>query len=96
MREVERYRLVEGSGAYWRRAPTAEFLGGVGRGTLPRHAFDGWLVENALSVRVLTRFVAFGVQLGELADSHDAPRQQPDYNGVMRREEVCWRMGWEG
>jgi thiaminase/transcriptional activator TenA len=50
--------LVKGAGELWRRGTTAAFLEAVGDGTLPREAFDRWLVQDALFVQDFTRFAA--------------------------------------
>ena len=51
-------RLVIGAGELWASATTAPFLDGVGNGTLPREAFDRWLVQDHLFVQAFTSFAA--------------------------------------
>ncbi len=58
MHEIEQHRLVRGAGGLWRRGTTTEFLDAVGDGSLPREAFDRWLIQDALFVREFTRFAA--------------------------------------
>jgi len=58
VKEFDDHRLVRGAGARWRHGTTAAFLDAVGDGTLPRDAFDRWLVQDALFVREFTRFAA--------------------------------------
>lgn len=58
MGSFEDSRLARGAGELWQRATTAEFLDAVGDGSLPREAFDRWLVQDYLFVQGFTAFVA--------------------------------------
>lgn len=51
-------RLVLGAGPRWTDATSAAFLDAIADGTLPREAFDRWLLQDRLFVRGLTSFAA--------------------------------------
>ncbi len=41
-------------------------------------------------------FVAYVVELMQIAEAHPHPEQQPAFDEVMRHERDFWRMTWEG
>lgn len=47
----ETSRLAAGSGEWWDRGTRAAFLDAIGDGSLPREAFDRWLVQDCLFVQ---------------------------------------------
>jgi formylaminopyrimidine deformylase / aminopyrimidine aminohydrolase len=56
--DLEDARLVRVAGELWRQGTRARFLDGIADGTLPRQAFDRWLVQDYLFVSELTRFAS--------------------------------------
>jgi formylaminopyrimidine deformylase / aminopyrimidine aminohydrolase len=56
--DFEDARLVRAAGELWERGTRARFLDGIADGSLPREAFDRWLVQDYLFVRDLTRFAS--------------------------------------
>ncbi|MHC4934394.1 MAG: thiaminase II/PqqC family protein, partial [Planctomycetota bacterium] len=58
MQQFEEARLVLGSGDLWEGATRAPFLDGVGNSSLPKEAFERWLVQDFLFVQGLTSFAS--------------------------------------
>ena len=70
MNQFDTSRLVQGAGDLWHGAINTAFLDSVADGTLPRDAFDRWLVQDYLFVRQLTNFAALSTSKA----SRDAQR----------------------
>ncbi len=58
MKRFAESRLALGAGEWWEQGTRAAFLDAIGDGTLPREAFDRWLVQDYLFVTGFTSFVA--------------------------------------
>lgn len=70
MNQFDTSRLVQGAGDLWYGATNTSFLDAVADGTLPRDAFDRWLVQDYLFVRQVTNFAALSTSKA----SRDAQR----------------------
>lgn len=58
LKEFDQSPLAVGAGDLWARGIRAAFLDGIGDGSLPKEAFDRWLVQDYLFVLGFTRFAA--------------------------------------
>jgi thiaminase/transcriptional activator TenA len=61
MRGLEDSVLVQGAGGLWQQATTAKFLDAISDGTLPKEAFNRWLVQDYHFADGLTVFQALAV-----------------------------------
>src|ERR1035441_10609890 len=61
MRGLEDSVLVQGAGGLWQEATTAKFLDAISDGTLPKEAFNRWLVQDYHFADGLTVFQALAV-----------------------------------
>ena len=61
MRGLEDSVLVQGASGLWQAATTAKFLDAISNGTLPKEAFNRWLVQDYHFADGLTVFQALAV-----------------------------------